>query len=156
MSKRVVLKGHSGAQYKEAIAETALRPGHILELDASTQKAQKQALARGPLAVAIENHWFGGGLDDLYAIDDRVCYQVLQSGAEFQGLVGVSAAAIANGALVMVDTANPGCVISCAQAGVVGASESAFNRDRAIGVARAAVDNSANAATEVRIRIEVL
>lgn len=146
MSKRVVLKGHSGAQYKEAIAETAITPGHILELDATTQKCQKQATARQPLAVAIENHWFGGGLNDPYAADDRVAYQVLKSGAEFQALIGTSVAAIAYGALVKVNTAKPGTVVT------IGAGE----ENLAIGVAREAVDNSGNAATEVRIRIEVL
>lgn len=143
--KRVVLKGHSGAQYKEAIAAAAITPGHIIELDA-TQKAQKQASAKAPLAVATENHHFGGGLNDAYAADDRVNYQVLQSGAEFQALVGTSVAAIAYGALVKVNTAKPGTVVT------IGASEEAL----AIGIAREAVNNSANAVSEARIRIEVL
>lgn len=154
--KRVVLKGHQGAQYKEAIAEAAITPGHIIELDTTTGYAQKQATAKQPLSVAIENHWLGGGLDTAYAADDRVAYQVLKAGAEFQALVGTEVAAIANGALVKVNTAKPGTVITCSQAGVVGASESAFDRDLAIGIAREAVDNSANAATEVRIRIEAI
>jgi len=144
--KRVVLKGHSGAQYGEAIAEAAITPGHIIELDASTQKAQKQASAKAPLKVAIENHHVGGGLDTAYAADDRVIFQTLRSGAEFQALVGESVAAIAYGALVKVNTAVPGTVITVAS-----------NADGlAIGIAREAVDNSANAASQVRIRIEAL
>ena len=144
MSKRVVLKGHSGAQYKEAVAEGAITPGHIIELDATTGEAQKQVSARAPLNVAIENHWFGGGLNDAYAAGDRVVYQTLQPGAEFQALVGTSAAAIANGALVMVNTAKPGTVLT------------ATAPELAIGKAMQAVDNSGNATTEVRIRVEVL
>lgn len=146
MAKKVVLKGHSGAQYKEAIAEAAITPGHLIELDTTTQKAQKQASKFGLVAVAIENHWVGGGLNTAYAADDRVVYQVLKSGAEFQALVGTSVAAIAYGDLVKANTAKPGTVVK------IGADE----EDLAIGICRLAVDNSGNAATEVRTRVEVL
>lgn len=141
--KRVVLKGHQGAQYKEAIALAAVTPGHIVSLDETTQQAQPSDEAKGPVAVAIENHWLGGGLNDAYKVGDRVVYQVLKPGAEFQALVAPTAA-IAYGVLVKVNTAVPGTVVG------IGADEEAL----AIGVCRLVV--TAGGADAKRTRVEVL
>lgn len=139
MTLRVVLKGHSGAQYKEADCAEAIVPGHLIALNASS-KAIKQTLV-GPVqaAVATENHWVGGGLDDAYAINDRLLYQVLQPGAEFQALVAAGAAAI--GLNDYCESAGDGTVRK--------ATSGAF-------ICRGAgVDNSGGSAA-ARIRLEIL
>lgn len=150
--KKVVLIGHSGAQYKEGIAGGTITPGNLVERDATTGEIQRQASARSAVAVAIENHWVGGGLNDNYVKDDRVAYQVLQSGAEFQALVQNGAAAIVAGDLVKCNTSAPGTVTKVAQTNSTLAS---FDRDLAIGIALEAKDNSGGS-VPVRIRIEVL
>ncbi len=94
MTLRVVLKGHSGAQYKEADCAEAIVPGHLIALNASSKAIKQTLVGSVQAAVATENHWTGGGLDDAYAINDRLLYQVLQSGAEFQALVAAGADAI--------------------------------------------------------------
>lgn len=145
MTKKVVLKGHSGAQYKEAIASEAITPGHLVELVPANGQGRKQTTKLSPLAVAIENHWFGKGLNDAYAVNERLAYQVLQAGAEFQALVAAANPAIAAGVLVKANTAAAGTVIA------IGANEEAL----AIGKTVAAIDNSAGA-SQARVRVEVL
>lgn len=146
MAKKVVLKGHSGAQYKEAIVKEAITPGHLVELDPADQtKGQRQVSKLSPVAVAIENHWFGKGLNDPYAVNERLAYQVLQAGAEFQALVAAANPAITAGTLVKANPAASGTVIA------IGADEEAL----AIGKTMAAIDNSAGA-TQARVRVEVL
>jgi hypothetical protein len=100
MTLNVVLKGHSGAQYKEADAAEAITPGHLVALNASGAAIKQTRVGTVPQRVALENHWIGGGLNDAYAINDRVVYQHLQSGAEYQALVAAGAPAIAYGDLL--------------------------------------------------------
>lgn len=142
MSARVVLKGHSGAQYKEADAASAITPGHLIMLDVSSQKAKVQSVSgRVQCTVAIENHWTGGDLTTAYAVNDRVAYQHLLAGAEFNALVAAAAPAIAYGD--WLESAGDGTL------------RKTVTQANSIAIARAAVDNSAGASA-VRIRAEVM
>lgn len=141
MSARVVLKGHSGAMYKEADALSAITPGHLIMLDAATQKAKVQtATALVEARVAIENHWTGGDLNTPYAANDRVLFQVLGEGAEFNALVAPAAPAIAFGDYL--ESAGDGTV------------RKTVTQANAFAIARLAVDNSAGGSA-VRIRAEI-
>jgi hypothetical protein len=147
---RVVVIGNNYSLYKEAIAAEAITPGHLLTLNASAQAIKHNVAGpaaaagvqfTGPIRVAVENDFFGKGIDDAYAINDQVVYQELDSGCEFMSLVAAGAAAIAYSDLV--ESAGNGTVRKT----VVQAN--------AIGRAAEAVDNSAGGAA-VRLRVEVL
>jgi hypothetical protein len=91
--------------------------------------------------VAVEQDFFGKGIDDAYAVNDRVLYQPLDTGCEFMALVAAAAPAIAYNDLV--ESAGNGTVRKT----VIAAN--------AIGRATEAVDNSGGGAA-VRLRVEVL
>jgi hypothetical protein len=147
---RVVVIGNNEALYKEADAAEAITPGHLITLNASGQ-AIKHATAgaaaaagaqfTGPVRVAVEQDFFGKGIDDAYAVNDRVLYQPLDTGCEFMALVAAAAPAIAYNDLV--ESAGNGTVRKT----VIAAN--------AIGRATEAVDNSGGGAA-VRLRVEVL
>jgi hypothetical protein len=129
---RVLQKGARDVQYNEADAAEAITPGHLVKLNASAKAIKNTvagvAAAQGfAVMVACENDNFGGGIDDAYAVDDRVLYAHLKSGDEFYGLVPAAAAAIAFDAYVTSDGAG-GIIVGTAA--------------NAIGRARTAVDNS--------------
>lgn len=65
----------------EALANAALKPGHLIEL-ISTGKVQKHATADGHagMLVALENLMAGKGIDDTYAADETVEYNVASPG----------------------------------------------------------------------------
>jgi hypothetical protein len=147
---RVIAVGAQNAQYKEADAAEAITPGHLVALDGSN-KAIKHNIADvaaaagvqfvGPVSVAVENDQMGGGLDDAYAINDRVLYAQLKPGNEFYGLVAAAAPAIALHDYL-------------ASAGN-GTLRKTVVKAEAVGRALQAVDNSGGGAA-VRIRTEVL
>lgn len=147
---RVVVIGNNYALYKEADAAEAITPGHLVSLNASGQAIKHNVAGAaaaaggqftGPTRVATENDFFGKGIDDAYAIGDRVMFQELDTGCEFMALVAAAAPAIAYNDLV--ESAGNGTVRKT----VVAAN--------AIGRAAEAVDNSAGGAA-VRLRVEVL
>jgi hypothetical protein len=141
MSLRIVLKGHSGSIYKEANAGGAITPGHLIKVNSSGNAVVQSDSARVQAAVAIENHWTGGGIDTAYAANDQVCYQVLQPGAEWNALVAAAAPAITNGD--WLESAGDGTVRKTA------------TQANAMAIARATVDNSGGGSA-VRIRAEVI
>jgi hypothetical protein len=138
---RVVVIGPDTPDYKEADAAEAITPGHIVKLN-STAQAIKNTLADSPetpVSVAVENDIFGKGIDDAYAVNERVIYQHLMAGCEFMALVAAAAPAIAFD--------DP---IALAAGGTVKKGTEATS----IGRARAAVDNSLGG-TPVRLRVLV-
>jgi hypothetical protein len=147
---RVVVIGNTYAIVKEADAAEAITPGHLISLN-STGQAIKHNVAGaaaaaggqfvGPVRVAEENDIFGKGIDDAYAIGDRVIYRELDTGCEFMALVAAGAPAIVYNDLI--ESAGNGTV----RKGTVMAN--------AIGRATEAVDNSGGGAA-VRLRVEVL
>lgn len=143
MTLRIFAKG--GGQYKEADANEAITPGHLIEIN-SSGKAIKQASIYSTKAVAIEFMPLGRDRDTAYAANDRVLYRMAETGDEVYCLVKAAAAAVAYGALLKADASAPGCVIT-----VANTTENAI----AIGKAMAAVDNSAGG-TQARIRVEFL
>lgn len=143
MTLRVFAKG--GGAYKEADANEAITPGHLIEIN-SSGKAIKQAGALSTKAVAIEQTWIGKGRDDAYAANDRVLYRMAETGDEVYCLVKAGAAAVAYGDLLKADTSAAGCVIKLA-----GTTENQL----AIAKAQVAVDNSGGG-SQARIRVEFL
>lgn len=140
---RVVVIGNNYALYKEAPVAETITPGHLCDLD-SSGKLIKHATAAGkvaPLRVAVENDFFGKGIDDAWAVDDQGLWQELDTGCEFMALVAAAAPAIGKGD--MVESAGNGTV------------RKTTTLANAIGKAKEAVDNSGGAAA-VRLRVVVL
>lgn len=142
MTLRIFAKG--GGQYKEADANEAITPGHLIQIN-SSGKAIKQTAALSTKAVAIEATFIGKGRDDAYAANDRVLYRIAEEGDEVYGLVKAGAAAVAYGDLLKADTSAPGCLIT------ITTTEQAL----AVAKAQAAVDNSGGG-SQARIRVEFL
>ena len=147
---RVVVIGHNQALYKEANVAEAITPGHLIALNASGAMikhnvagpaASAGANAQGKVQVAVENDFFGGGIDDPWAINDQGLYQPLDTGCEFMALVAAGAPAIAYNDYV-----------ESAGNGTVRKTTIVAN---AIGRACEAVDNSGGGAP-MRLRVEVL
>jgi hypothetical protein len=139
---RVVVIGPSNPVYNEATAAEAITPGHVVKQNGSAAliKNTLAASSETPVLVAVENSIFGKGIDDAWAIGDRVIYQHLRSGCEFMALVAAAAPAIAYDD--PITTAADGTVVKAASAAT------------AIGRAREAVDNSAGGSA-VRLRVLV-
>lgn len=147
---RVVVIGHNEALYKEANVAEAITPGHLIALNSSGEMikhnvagpaAAAGANIQGQVRVAVENDFFGKGIDDAWAVNDRGIYQSLDTGCEFMALVAAAAPAIAY--QDYVESAGNGTVRKTT---VIA---------NAIGRALEAVDNSAGG-TQVRLRVEVL
>lgn len=147
---RVVVIGNNEALYKEADAAEAITPGHLIALNSSGAAIKHNvagpaaavgANAQGIVRVAVEQDFFGKGIDDAYAVNDRVVYQPLDTGCEFMALVAAGAPAIAYNDLV--ESAGNGTV------------RKTTITANAIGRATEAVDNSGGGSA-VRLRVEVL
>lgn len=147
---RIVVIGHNQALHKEANCAEAITPGHLVTLNGSGAlikhnvagpAAAAGANAQGIVRVAVENDFFGEGIDDAYAVNDQGIFQPLSTGCEFMSLVAAAAPAIAVNDLV-----------ESAGNGTVRKTTIVAN---AIGRAVEAVDNSAGA-SPVRLRVEVL
>jgi len=137
---RVVVIGPDKPVYNEADAAEAITPGHVVALNNLAKAIKNTAVdIVTPITVAVENDIFGKGLDDAYAINDRVIYQHLRAGCEFMALVPAAAPAIAFGDPISLVTG--GCVAKGTLA-------------TAIGKARQAVDNSGGGSA-VRLRVLV-
>jgi hypothetical protein len=138
---RVVVIGPAQPVYGEADAAEAITPGHIVKQNASARAIKNTVAGTSevPMMVAVENDQFGGGIDDAYAINDRVLYQHLRSGCEFMALVAAGAPAIAYDDPVTT---------------VAGGTVAKGTDATAIGKARAALDNSAGGAP-ARLRVLV-
>lgn len=90
----------------ERLAAAAVTPGHLIELTAADQ-VQAHATAAGVLAArlfALENQIANQGIDDVYAIGDRVIFQqclpgdIVYAVLENLGNVAIGAFLESNGA----------------------------------------------------------
>jgi len=109
VSNTILLKGD--AMVKEAPANAALTPGHVL-YKLSTGKVAKHNVAGGvaPHYFAMETDLLGVGnnptIDTAYATDDQVAYAVAGTGCEIYGWVAANAAAIVVGDALESDGAS--------------------------------------------------
>lgn len=147
MPNTITLYGH-GCR-KEGIASEAITPGHLVEFGGSND-LQKHSTAAGNArkAFAVENDLIGDGIDDAYAVDDQVQYNVFQTGDEVYALVAAAATAITKGAAL--ESAGDGTV----RIQTASAATADTERDSVVAYALEAVDNSGGGSA-VRIRIEV-
>ena len=91
---------------KERVAGGAITPGHLIELNASGQVVVHATAAAvfAQKAFALEDQAQGRGIDDAYAANDLVVYQVFGAGEEVYawlenaGNVAIGAALQSNGA----------------------------------------------------------
>lgn len=130
-TRTIVVKG--GGIRKEAEAAGAIVPGMFLELT-SAGKVQPVSAADDhvQLRIAVENEVVGKGVDDNYAVNDWVLFEVLAAGTEFYAVVAAGAVAITQGDFLNVK----------ADGTVLTAIDGSANR----AVALESVDNSGGAA----------
>ena len=78
-SKTIILVGRGTR--KERVAAAAITPGHLVELK-STGKVGVHSTAGGNAqkAFAVEDDLQGNSISDVYAADDRVQYNIMNSG----------------------------------------------------------------------------
>lgn len=133
---------------KEGAASEAITPGSLVEFGgANDLQNHSTAAGNARKAFAIENDLVGDGIDDVYAVGERVQYEVFPAGAEVYARVAAAAPAIAKGAAL--ESAGDGTVRAVATS----AATSQAQRDSVVGYALEAVDNSGGGSA-VRIKIE--
>lgn len=97
-SEAIILRGLEFSLSKEAQCTVACKPGYALELDAAGGvKPQATAKKQTLLRIATENLFEGKGIEDTYAIGDRVYYTDLKPGHEAQVRIPAGAEAILRG-----------------------------------------------------------
>ncbi len=92
--KSVILKGQEYAIRKEAKANGPITPGHLLDYVHSGSglgNIQIHSVAGDNAAnrFAVEQDFFGKGIDDAYATSDQVQYAVLTSGSEVNAFLAI-------------------------------------------------------------------
>ncbi len=140
MANTILLKGRGIRQ--EAVAAGAFTPGHLLKMD-NTGKLLVHAAAKGYAVprFAVENDIVGKEIGDAYAADDYAQSEILHSGCEVLGFMEVSAAAVVIGDFV--ESAGDG-------------SFQKWTDGVALAECLEAVDNSANASSQARIKLRLL
>lgn len=132
----------NGIQHEGKAGEAGIYPGHLLETSAARTflRLNNAASVGAPILVALENMYLTPGtVDTVYAVNDNVYACAVSNGMEFQARLAPSAAAIVVGDQVVSDGD--------------GGVKKAGAAEEVIGEALEAVDNSANAATSVRLKI---
>lgn len=80
--KTILLKGD--ATIKEAEAEAAITPGHLIEkIAAGTVQKQATTALNSPMLIALEDSLVGGEIDTDYDDGDRVYYAAAKKGEEY-------------------------------------------------------------------------
>lgn len=157
----IIISQHDKWVLGEALAAGAIMPGHILAFDANGKLVVHPSDSGecAPVIVALENPYAvqsgtTKAIDTAYASADTVFYGIPPAGGEFYALVAASASAVAAAAHVISD--GDGCVkVWAAQADTDGGAnpDPSIVTRRIVGLAREAVDNSANAASTARIKV---
>jgi hypothetical protein len=95
---RVVVIGPDKPVYTEADAAEIITPGHIVQQNSAGKFIKNTVAANSEVSpiVAVENDIFGKGIDDNWAVNDRVYAQHLRSGCEFMGIVAAAHASAIN------------------------------------------------------------
>lgn len=144
--KTVILKG-SGID-KEAAAVGAILPGDLLEFNSTGVRRHSVAADGARKAFAKEADYLGLGIDDAYAIGDRVLYGVFHSGEEVYARVAAGATAITKGA--PLESAGDGTL----RIQSTDAATDNTERNSVVAYALEDVDNSGGG-TATRIRAEI-
>lgn len=86
LANTIIIDAGSDSKTLEAVASEAILPGQLLAYTATGTFQLYPGLAQlvAPLMVATENLPEGQGVDDAYAIGDKVCARYLRSGDVFQ------------------------------------------------------------------------
>jgi len=99
-SSTIILRG-TGIQ-KEAVANAAITPGHLVRLRSDGNiEVMGTAAATGGVqkAFAKENEVVGKGIDDAYAASDNCIYSVMYPGSEVYALIADGVTTTVAGAL---------------------------------------------------------
>lgn len=128
---RAIVVGHEGSIVEEANVAVAVTPGMLVDVNASGELGPQTLVGPVPAKVVEENDFFGGGLDDVIAINQQARYRHLKAGAQFMGLLAAGAAAVTNGAYLESDGAG-GVRLASVQTGefatlLVGAGNAGVN-----------------------------
>lgn len=146
--KTILLKGDG--LFKEALAGGAITPGHLIVRNSSDVFVVGPAAAKNAYPMfALEDEAQGKDITDAYAPGEIVNAVIPQTGSEIYALVAASAAAIVIGD--ELESAGDGTVRKAATTAVA-----QDNIRRIVARAIEAVNNSANAVSAVRIKIEIV
>lgn len=145
-ANQIQLKG--GFWRDELRAAAALTPGHLIERTAA-DKVQVHATEGGfaERAFAVEDALQGKTIDDAYALDDLVSYNLVKPGSEVQAWLKAGENVAIGAKLV---SAGDGTLIA------EGSVASGVTVKQVIGIATEALDLSASGAVDTRIDIRVL
>lgn len=146
MSNTITLKGVP--QHNEGNASVAVTPGMLVERVAAGIRPHSVAADNARKYFAVEFDEVGRGVDDVYAIGERVLYGRYASGDEVYALVAAGATAITVGAAL--ESAGDGTL----RIQTTDAATDNTERDSVVGYAKEAVDNSGGG-SRARIKIEV-
>lgn len=137
----IVLRGELHQRHDEARANAALKPGHLIKKNSSSEVLKHATAAGGgQLFVAKEDDLVGKTINDAYAAGDVVFYHIPQKGDWLYMRVAAAATAIAvNDPLT---SAGDGTI-----------KKSTGGTDVVIGHAKEALDNSGGGA-EAFLRME--
>ena len=146
--KTILLKGDG--LFKEALAGGAITPGHLIVRNSSNAFVVGPAATKNAYPMfALEDEAQGKDITDAYASGEIVNAVIPQTGSEIYALVAASAGAIVIGD--ELESAGDGTVRKAATTAVA-----QDNIRRIVARAIEAVDNSANAVSAVRIKIEIV
>lgn len=152
--KTILLKGDG--LFKEALAGGAITPGHLINRNSSNQFVVHGTAAAETIPMfAVEDEAQGKDITDAYASGEIVNAVIPEKGAEIYALVPANAAAIVVGDLL---ESNGGGTLRkrtpFSQSGTTpfAVTPAGYTIARAL----EAVDNSANAAGPVRIKVEIV
>lgn len=86
--KTIRLDSQFGVQREGVVSGAVIRPGMLLNIrNQAAIVAHNEAGQECQAAIAIENDLVGKGIDDTYAIGERLRYQVLKDGERFYGII---------------------------------------------------------------------
>ncbi len=100
MAKKIILLKGDGIR-KEGVTVGTIVPGELVERVPTGIQVHGVAAEKTLPAIALEYRIQGKGIDDAYLVGDQVLYSVLPPGAEFQGLLQASSAAVVIGDLLV-------------------------------------------------------
>jgi len=146
-NKVIILIGHGVRQEHKAVA--AITPGHLVELT-SADKVQKHGTAGGSAekAFAVEDDLQGNDINDDYAVNAFVQYNIMRSGDRVYALLANGETAVIGSKLESNGDGTLRVVDADVSAGDIGVGS-------IVGVAMEAVDMSDSSAADPSGRIPV-
>lgn len=139
MPKTIVLKG--AGMRKEAVASSAITPGHLVEFGGSNElEVHGTAAGAARKAFAVESDLIGRGITDAYAQGETVQYEVLPPGVEVYAFLA-GGESVSKGDPLVSDGAGALAAMATGEEGSV------------VAFALEDLDNSGSAAARIQVEV---